>query len=250
MDHITDELITYITQKVKENLMMPSKEAVVVFTGSTIGFDTSLKALEMLKAEGYGFSVYFTESAKHLLDTEKVKTVLAPRQILGGEGFLPEQTAMQLETLIVPSMTINTAAKLAACFADTEATRLISTALMRGKRVIAAVDGCCPDNQQREKKGYVMAAQLKQQLRLNLDKLKGYGVTLTTAEKLYETITRSKKEAEAKLESPAKFDQKVLGEQDVEARKGEASIVVSSHTLVTQMAKEAADTYGIKIIIE
>ncbi len=250
MDHITDELITYITQKVRENLTLSSKEAVVLFTGSTLGFEKSIKELELLKQEGYGFSVYLTESAKRVLDVELIKNALAPRQILGGEGFLPEQLATQLETLIIPTMTINTAAKLAACISDTEATRLISTALMRGKRVIAVVDGCCPDNRERMEKGFIISDSLRQQLKRNMDKIQGYGISLTTSDKLYKKVLGKKKEDETRQQATAHFDLKVLGEKDVEAYKGEEVLIVSRNTLITQMAKEAADMYGIKIIKE
>ena len=56
--------------------------------------------------------------------------------------------------------------------ADTPAAAVILDGLMRGKNVIVATDGCCPDHAERARRGFRMAEPLKQTLRTHLEALR------------------------------------------------------------------------------
>ncbi|MCC8178992.1 MAG: hypothetical protein LIO38_07770, partial [Cloacibacillus sp.] len=89
---------------------------------------------------------------------DTLRTVLAPGAFYQEEQLdcAPELLAALYYTVIVPALTVNTAAKIAACIADTPAARIISNSMMRGKNFVIARDGCCPENAERAAKGYNM----------------------------------------------------------------------------------------------
>ena len=75
--------------------------------------------------------------------------------------------------------------------ADTPAAAVILDGLMRGKNVIVAVDGCCPDNPERVRRGFHMTEALKNKLRENKNALRDFGAFLTTSDGLGETAKKA-----------------------------------------------------------
>ena len=82
-------------------------------------------------------------------------------------------------------MTLNCAAHVAACQADTAGSRMIFDSLLRKKNVIIAIDGCCPDNGERREMGYEIGVGLRERLRSNIEDIRSYGAHVTVAENLY-----------------------------------------------------------------
>lgn len=275
---IYDALAEQIAQRVVEKLIELKKRALVVFTGSTMGFPRALESLKRMREDGYVFQVVLSESASHLLDVTKIEEALRPEKLYVGEQeTAPEMIAAPFDTIIVPSMTINTVAKVTSCICDTVAARIISNSMMRGKDVIVAIDGCCPDNEERAAKGYKFAPALKEHLRGNLEKLRAFGATLTLAERLDEkakTALRNsfgmgakpeqKAAAPAAPSAPAALaatgqaagnggvhvNKKVIGRTDIVGNLQCSAIYVPKGALVTQLAKDLAAHHGIQLIRE
>ena len=57
---------------------------------------------------------------------------------------------------------------------------MISRAMATGKPIVAAIDGCCPDNKVREQLGFKVTEAYKAKMRHNLEDMLAYGITLTT----------------------------------------------------------------------
>lgn len=260
---IYEVLISCIAERVAEKIAMYNKKALVVFTGSLINFEDAMESLEKLRKDGFSFEVFLSESARLLLDLTKIKQILQPTEIYQDSHGLPEQLAKNFETVIVPTMTINTAAKIACCMADTPASRLISNAMMRGKNVIIGIDGCCPDNKERVAKGYKMTEPLKAQLRDNMRKMASYGAYLTTLEDLYDNTKKKvfyqgpKGEIlyENKIETSENagcrvLSKKVIGNVDILSNAGCRVIKISRNALVTKLAEETALKNKIQLIRE
>ena len=167
-------------------------------------------------------------------------------------------------------MTVNTTAKIANCISDTNASRIISNSMMKGKNVVIAVDGCCPDNEERAAKGYRMTEPLKAQLRQNLARLQEYGAVLTTASKLSSktlqvigAVDAAPSPApcavlnQAKAEPPKaapvqasafQSEKKVLGRQDVVQLPEGCVLRVSRGCQITQLAKDIIQVRRIQVI--
>ena len=224
-----------VARRVSAKLIAMQKKALVVCTASTMGFSQWLVGLQQLEQEGFTFDLYLSENAAKILQVSAIRSAVSFGKVWLGETELPpEAIAAPYFTILVPAMTVNTAAKVANSFCDNPASRLILNSMMKGKNVIIAVDGCCPDNEERAAKGYRMTEPLKAQLRQNLVRLQEFGAVLTTAGKLSSKTMRVIGASEAaspaapcadlkqttcvpKKAAPAatKVTRKIIGRQDV-----------------------------------
>lgn len=259
---IKEALISIIARKVADKVMDMKKNALVVYTGSTINFNENLDELAKLKAEGFKFSLYMTNSAMKYLDKEKIINVLQPEKIITeqGDGEFPEKVAAQFDNFIVPAMTINTASKLAACMPDNWPARLLLEALMKDKNVVISTDGCCPDNPIREKLGYHMNQALKEKLRSNRNSMKKYGALLTVHDSLYAdsvnlflknqklNYTEDKKATSIMRQSDT--GRTVIGSSLIISQANMGRIVIPKNAIVTALAVETASKNDIEIIRE
>jgi hypothetical protein len=156
---------------------------------------------------------------------------------------------------------------------DNLVTNMIFTAMAQGKPIIAAVDGCCPDNAVRETIGFHVNDAYKTRMRGHLVDLISFGINLTTAQSLFEKVDKvfcsdfeyvlddpydedfpaikcgctAKAEPENK---EVRIGKKVLGRVDVMENAGCKTIIVGKDTIITGLAKDEAQTRCISIIQE
>lgn len=182
-----------LAERVVQKLLERQKQALVVYTGSNMGVEAGLENLRLLRQEdGFTYRVLLTKSAAGMLDMAAIRSALEPEEFwVEKPGDSPEALTARYDTILVPTLTVNTAAHVAACMADTPAAAIILDGLMRGKNVVAAVDGCCPDNPERIRRGFHMAEALKRKLREHKDALRDYGAALTTSDHLREAANKA-----------------------------------------------------------
>lgn len=259
---IEEVIAEEVIKRVQDKLIALQKKALVVCTGATISKTAWLVSLQQLKEAGFTFDLFLTKSAVDLFDPWVLESTLTPGRIIKGTSEeTPEVLSRKYHTIIVPAMTIYTAAKVASCMGDTPASKIIFDGLMRGKNVVIAVDGCCPDNPTRAALGYCPPEPLKQALRDNMEKMRSYGATLTTAERLAKkTLSLIQGSGFAPAEpvvkqqhTPAQtrnrnfLDVRVLGNSDILTCPSGSVLVVPSGCLVTQMALDTARGRGVVI---
>lgn len=263
-----------LAERVVQKLLERQKQALVVYTGSNMGIEPGLECLRTLRCqEGFTYRVLLTRSAAELLDVSAIRSALEPEEFwVEKPGDSPEALTARYDTILVPALTVNTAAHVAACMADTPAAAIILDGLMRGKNVIAAVDGCCPDNPERVRRGFHMTEALKKKLRENKDALRDFGAFLTTSEQLGETARKAilsfapavdsmKSEPRIQTENKSRtetvagtfraaLEGRVFSEKHIKSYPDHAVVVVPKKTIITQLASDAARRRGIRIEIE
>lgn len=251
-----------VAERVVQKLLERQKTALVVFTGSNMNFQESLTALNALRKQGFTFHVLLTRSAARMLDQAEILAQLQPKSFwIEQADACPEVLTLKFDTIIVPAMTVNAAAHVASCMADTPATAIIFDGMMRGKNVVIAVDGCCPDNPLRKERGFAIPEPLKQKLRDNLTQIQSYGAKLTTADGLYEKTLKTifsgfvpsqgaKRTPTPVTPSGAYQGGKVLSGAYILTHPSHSTLLVPKGTLVTQMAKEEARRRDIRIQIQ
>lgn len=263
-----------LAERVVQKLLDRQKQALVVYTGSNMGIEPGLKCLQTLRRqEGFTYRVLLTRSAAGILDTSAIRSALEPEEFwIEKPGDSPEALTARYDTILVPTMTVNTAAHVAACMADTPASAIILDGLMRGKNVVVAVDGCCPDNPERIRRGFRMAEALKGKLRENKDALKSFGALLTTSDKLDEAARKaimsfasvpSSVKPEPKTPTMGKpqaamgagtfraeMEGRVFSGKHINPYPNNATVIVPKRTIITQLASDEARRRGICIKIE
>jgi hypothetical protein len=277
-DALMSTIVEYISDQVVLRYMEICKKATVLFTGALIGYTDAVAALKELKEDGWRLTAVLSKSADEVLTADRIKKDIDPDAIfVEGAPVNGRQIVDDSQMVIVPELTINTAAKLANCISDNLITNMITRALHKGIKVVAAVDGCCPDNGVRQKLGFEVTDAYKAKLRSNLAELVTYGIVLTTnvslAEKVDEVFRANfnfpsicdEEEPEPEKEiscgcgcaSPdgenvgvVRIDKKVVGRMDIACYGGCAKIIVRKDAIVTQLAKDAAQQTGAVIVRE
>ena len=260
-----------LAERVVQKLVERQKRALVVVTGAAIGVPAALEELKRLRREGFTYHVLMTRSAMYVTGEEAVRAALDPEELwVESAPRPPELVAAGFDTILVPALTVNTAAHLAACLSDSPAGAMILSGLLKGKNVVIAVDGACPDNPKRAELGYHMTRPMRDALHENLEKLRAYGARLTTADRMAEAARKAvysflAPQAAAKPNPPAggktpaaqgggvirpAMTGRVLGVKAVNTAPRGSVILAPKGTIVTQLARDVARKKGVDIQIE
>lgn len=180
---IFQAILEGLADQVVERLRTRRKTALALFTGTDLGLHQATASIQALRQEGWVLRLVFSAGARSLLTPECLRELEAgtsPAQTAGAE---PDVDALLAGCgrVLVPALSINAAAKVACGVRDCLESRLLARALEQGLTVIAATDGCCPDNPERASGGFLVTDAYRARLRSNLEALRSYGVRLVRA---------------------------------------------------------------------
>ena len=273
-------IVEYISDQIVLRYMDACKKAAVLFSGALIGYADAVRSLQELKKDGWKLTVVMSKAAGEVLTEERIKNDIGPEAIyVEGAPINGRQIIDDNQFVLVPALTINTAAKVANCISDNLLTNMISRAMATGKPVVAAVDGCCPDNAVRAKLGFKVTDAYKARMRSNLEALQSYGIHLTVDSNLFNKVNKvytasfdlpsldpDAKAVQVKAEQAAqpscsgsaaaeevssvKLDKKVIGLVDIARNARYKTIIVGADAVVTALASDEACNRGIAIVRE
>ena len=278
---IEESIIDYIVEKVVEKIINISKRGLILFTGATIGYSQSIESINKLKRDGWEFDVVMSKSAQEVITVDSVKKAIGVSNIITNEnGSVIKELLQRNNVIVIPTLTINSAAKIANCISDTLVTNIVSKALMSGKPIVASINGCCPDNKERrEIYGDNLSDFHKKRLSNNLEILRSYNIKLSSSEKLYKNVNKillksfnlykSNKfinevyvsngdkvvssNAEPKTVddiSSIRLNKKVLIRKDIWDNKKFSTIFIKKNTLITDLARDEAQRLNITLTKE
>lgn len=254
--------IEALAERVVQKMIDRQKKAVVIFTGSDIDCAKALESVSRLREDGFTFKVLMSNSACRVLNEERIVSALQPETLWkGAPDMTPEALTKKYDTFIVPTMTVNTAAHVAGCMADSPAAATILDGMMRGKNVIINIDGCCPDNEQRVVRGFRFTPALRDRLAQNIEALRSYGAYLANSENIADKVRRATGvtfaragESEPHASAPRHAQEmhtesRVIGARDLMCCERGGVLCVKRGSLITQLAREEAAKRGITIKI-
>jgi hypothetical protein len=283
---LVSTIVGYISDQIVLRYMDACKTATVLFSGALIGYGDAVAALKELKEQGWKFTAVLSKAAGQVLTEERIRNDIDPEAIyVEGAPINGRQIIDDNQYVIIPELTINTAAKVANCISDNLLTNMISRAMATGKPVIASIDGCCPDSSIRAKLGFNVTEAYKARMRRNLEDLKSYGIVLTVNSNLCHKLTKvyessfafSREDIEKKASGDSVSDQKapaaddnaccckviseetggsaridknVVSRLDIATCSGCKTIIVSKTAVVTDLASDEAMKRGIVIMRE
>ena len=278
---IEESIIDYIVEKVVEKIINRSKRGLILFTGATIGYSQSIESINKLKRDGWEFDVVMSKSAQEVITVDSIKKAIGVSNIITNEnGSVIKELLQRNNVIVIPTLTINSAAKIANCISDTLVTNIVSKALISGKPVVASINGCCPDNKERrEIYGDNLSDFHKKRLSNNLEILRSYNIKLSSSEKLYKNVNKillksfnlykSNKfinevyvsngdkvvssNAEPKTVddiSSIRLNKKVLSRKDIWDNKKFSTIFIKKNTLITDLARDEAQRLNITLTKE
>jgi len=167
--------------------------ALVLFSGALLGFDTAVESLKRLVGD-VNLNWTQTPSAERILDQAKIAEI--------GMVHASESLVQAHDMLILPNATVNLIAKVTHGVGDCLASNVLAEFLMSNRPVVVAVNAACPDSA--DKRGWFpeMPAGYQEMLRANLATLKSFGARLTTTERLDHAVRTVRRPTE-QLRPPA-----------------------------------------------
>ncbi|MBK1664607.1 hypothetical protein CKO38_11310 [Rhodospirillum rubrum] len=180
---ITQALIECLADRLVEKLRARQKTALVLFTGTDLGLDKALAALRALREADWTLRFVLSTQARRLITSDRLGDFAA--QVVDTEVDADADALLNgCARVLVPTLSVTTAAKVAGAISDSLASRLLTRALERGLPILGAFDGCCPDNPARLDQGFLVNDAYKARLRANLAALRDYGIGLVPAGRL------------------------------------------------------------------
>lgn len=249
-------MINLIVEEVLRRLKNPPKKALVIFTGGSIGFGERISQLKKLISDGWDLKVVLSKSAEVVLSHKLVKEQLAINDIhLETVASDVESVYKDVDLIILPTLTLNTASKIALCIADNLATSIVSSGIMKGISIIAVKDAFDLENPLRLELGYNKTPQLYiSRIKEYMKIMKQYGISLVNSSELYESIIDNKRILNKVYkfpnnESERTLNKKVVTREDViRASQDTQRLFIGKTAIITSLANETAAKIGVEII--
>jgi hypothetical protein len=226
-----------------------------IFHAGVRKLEKALEQIQKIEKGARRSSVYTLASARSWVCGADVKEGAGVKCILDTvkpEGL--EKALQKADILVLPTFCLKTAAKVAGLNCDDQESGIVFTALLQGKRILAANDGFLVyDN--------LVNAALRSEIDRILKKLEGFGMVFCPTEKLYSTFQKMLSGADTPGAAPAAARSKPQKENNPAAPKlvtakaiytavdeKQDSIRLAPGAIVTPLARDLAKEYSIKII--
>ncbi len=229
----------------------PKGRILALCCAGILGAHGAAEQLRIIENEGYEITTVFTKNAEELFGADSKSMPQMPGRVIPGDRVVSLQLLAEIDVVAIPVLTFNTMTKVAAGISDNPVTDLIRTALMQGKAILAAKEGCDPDNRLFAAAGLAY----RQRIRQNLDLVKGYGLCLIPARELAQRIRLCFQQEDGRDFAGTDFS----GSQEYTAplldasaaRRCERSIlVVKPGVTVTPLAREVLQQRGIRLCVQ
>ena len=232
---VLEVLAAHTTQPIPEP---PAQRALVLFNGAWLGFDESIEQLRRVRDAGVHLDVIQTDSARRFLDQDKIAS-------LGPE--VSDKLVSDHPMLVIPTLTVNCAAKVAHGMADSLATNVIHEFILLNRPVIAARTAACPDDPAKREWFPDIPPAFAAVLRQNLAALASFGVRLTAVDHLHDQVMQAWSDLTATpADKPVDLPDLVSHGLLAEVPDG-GVLTVAPRALITALARDEAMARGIRI---
>lgn len=235
-DEIVNVIVKEVLKRIDCELYIEKRNILVIYEEGIIDFKESLKSIKTLIKNGWKVKVLISQNAIITLDHGLIKDELKIEDIFV-EGKVEDLECLKkdINRIMIPNLTINSAAKISLGISDTLPTQIISWGIIENIPIIAAEDNC-------NLKNNYMPLSYENMVLEHLSKIQDYGIILTNSQNLYKEVTNYNK-GHRGIEN-----KKLITEQDViYAKKNSNQITVLKDTIITELAKDTALNMGVNI---
>lgn len=187
-----EEIINRAVEAVFERLYAsaPRRKILMVFTGAGSGYVAGRDAVRLLVKAGQPLRIILSSAAGSIIGADNLRKVGATDIIQAGDWVWAPTVIQECDLILVPTLSMNTAAKLAAGMMDSLPNTIILGGLLAGKPVVAVDDGADPfgDGGRVFGSDTTTAPLLRQKIAAHLPTLKAYGIHLVHKEQFLAAI--------------------------------------------------------------
>lgn len=238
----------------------PPQRVLMLFSGASTGYVVGMDAIRMLSQGNHDLTVFLTPSAKHVIGMDNVRAAGA-QEIIGPEQWVDTPSLVRTADLVlVPTLSMNTAARLALGLMDSLFSTLVLGSLLAGKPVIAIADGADPygNGGRIFSESSAGAPALRAVMAANLNTLVDYGVNLVAEELFTRAVIREllgeapRREVAVEPELPALLSDgraTILTAGDLSAYQQGATVRLPANARLTPLAQESAARRNLNLIV-
>lgn len=143
---LIDEIVAKVVALVQAKMItaVPKQRVLMLFSGASTGYVVGMNTIKLLTQANHDLTIFMTASAVHVVGEDNVrkagaKEIISPKQWVNTPGLVRET-----DLVLVPTLSMNTAARLALGLMDSVFSTLVLGALLANKPVIAVCDGADP----------------------------------------------------------------------------------------------------------
>lgn len=260
---LIDEVVARVVALVQAKMIaaVPPKRVLMLFSGASTGYLVGMETIKMLTQARHELTVFMTVSAMHVIGEENVRKagaaeIIGPQQWVNAPGLV-----RATDLVLLPTLSMNTAARLALGLMDSLFSTLVLGALLANKSVVAVCDGADPygngglvfsDNHEG-------AAVLRNRLSENLSTLIDYGVHLVAEKQFISTVIHRLQvgakqpgvvSASPVLRLAGNDRSPIVTAADLSTYQPGTTLYLPGSTRLTPLAQDSARTRNLKLIFE
>lgn len=185
---VEQALISAIAQQVVDRLTTQWRSAVVLFGGSDMGLDDALTSIDTLAQNGWtlDYTLSLGARARFGRGCDEIfmrhpDLQMAVEEARRARKRHVDEVLDGSSIILVPNMSVPLASKVALGLCGGFGSHLLRRALERGKTIVVAADGCCPNSRARHDH---LNAAYRAMMGSHLESLRAYGMRITWAKAL------------------------------------------------------------------
>jgi hypothetical protein len=178
---LIDKIVARVVALLRgETVNTSQRNVLLLFSGASTGYVVGMEAIRRLTSAEHSLTVVMTPAAHAIITPDKVRQAGATTIIGPGEWADAPGLVKRTDLVLIPTLSMNLAARLALGLMDSLITTLALGSLLAGKPVVAVKDGADPFGNA----GLVFGATattaplLCQTLSSHLDTLVAYGIEM------------------------------------------------------------------------
>jgi hypothetical protein len=180
---LIDKIVARVLALLRGETVNTSRRSVLLlFSGASTGYVVGMEAIRRLTNADHALTVVMTPAAHEIITPDKVKLAGATKIIGPGEWTDAPGLVRRTDLVLIPTLSMNLAARLALGLMDSLITTLALGSLMAGKAVVAVKDGADPFGNAGRVFGATETAAplLRQTLAGHLATLAAYGIEMVS----------------------------------------------------------------------
>ena len=244
---ITSNILADITRKLKGESYSEdaSKNALIVFNGSSLELDQIIDYVKELKKNGFKVSLAFSFMAEQILDSKRIINALDPVSVYMEEDVFKLKDITKNYALIIgPNITMNTLSKVVLGMIDGFVSTLIWTFLYQGKKTYLnfnSVRNYLGEETKNMAISNIAEGYIKQILQMG-------ALEISQDDYPKKVIRKSIKTSNQMLGD--KQEKKVITENDIIKLGKNGNLTLPTGSIITPLAKDKARELNIKIEIK
>jgi hypothetical protein len=143
---LIDRIVKLTMDRLLEKMIASAgkQHVLMLFSGAGSGYMAGMQAIQWLSKGEHPLTVVMTASARRVIGEENVRKAGAVRLVGENEWVNTPALVREVDVVLAPTLSMNTAAHLALGLMDSLITTLTLGSLLAGKPVIAVSDGANP----------------------------------------------------------------------------------------------------------